>query len=307
MARGIVLGADELAALRGLPAAAVMLYVLGIRPRMDAATGTVGRIGARVSWQGLREDVYEEPRRGVLAARRSIDQVRRLSGVLERAGLVRRLNQGAGRDAEALFMALPLALLSSVQNKAAKEPARKAAKVRSTDLPRQSTEESTETRQERRQESRQSSESESERKPPPPTPPATRGGEGGGGGVDLEWTPDIRAELRPAVERALRPAGDQAQTVLDELAGLVRQGAGAGRPVRNPARYAVRLVERCLAGDLLPELAPVIAAERERARAQREREAALSAPSGPVDPAAVLAARAAVRAMAQRGRVTGGR
>lgn len=86
---GIVLTAAELAALAGLPWAAQVLYVLGIRPRMDYATRRVGD-KPRVSWQALTEALYVEPQAGVNAKHYSMSKWKamRLAQHLVRAGLV---------------------------------------------------------------------------------------------------------------------------------------------------------------------------------------------------------------------------
>jgi len=298
--RAILLGADELAALAGLPAPAVVLYVLGMRPRMDLATGTVGRAGALVSWQALREAVYQEPRRGVLAARFSIDQVRRLGAVLERAGLVRRLNKGRGDQAEPLFLALPLALVQSVKNKAAKEATKKAAKARPAESSRETADRSTESRQVSRQVSRQPSESPRTVTPNPPRQPPP---EGGGAAADaIEWPKDIDPRYRPAIGRTIERANGHGQAVVDELAGLMRAGIQAGRPVRMPARYVARLVQKVESGEFLPELGPAVAIERAQSRAVADRLAELEHPGATADPVAVVAARAAVAALADKRR-----
>jgi hypothetical protein len=297
--RAILLGADELAALAGLPAPAVVLYVLGMRPRMDLATGTVGRAGALVSWQALREAVYQEPRRGVLAARFSIDQVRRLGAVLERAGLVRRLNKGRGDQAEPLFLALPLALLQSVENKATKDAAKKAAKARPTESPRETADRSTESHQGSRQGSRQPSESPRTVTPNPPRQPPHMGA---AAADSIEWPKDIDPRHRPAIGRTIERANGHGQAVIDELAGLMRAGIQAGRPVRMPARYVARLVAKVEAGEFLPELGPAVAIERAQARAVADRLAELEQPGATADPVAVVAARAAVAALADKRR-----
>lgn len=296
--RAILLGADELSALAGLPAPAVVLYVLGLRPRMDLASGTVGRVGALVSWQALKESVYQEPRRGVLADRFSIDQVRRLGAVLERAGLLRKLNKGRGDTAEPLFFALPLAMVQSVEKKAAKVPAKKAAKGRAADFPRETADRSTESRQGSRQGSRQSSEIPRTVKPNPPRRPPP----GGQPAAAVEWTKDIPEDHRPAIGRMVERLNGTAQLVVDELAGLMRAGRAAGRPVRMPARYAAVLVRKVEAGEFLPELGPAVALERAQARAVADRLAELDQPGAAADPAAAASARAAVAALAERSR-----
>lgn len=295
--RAILLGADELAALAGLPAPAVVLYVLGLRPRMDLATGTVGRIGALVSWQALRESVYQEPRRGVLADRFSIDQVRRLGAVLERAGLVRKLNKGRGDLAEPLFFALPMALVQSVEKKAAKEAAKEAAKGRPVDSPRARPADRSKAAN---VPAKEAANHQRVREPLTPNPPRRPPPGGEAAAVVVEWPKDIDPRHRPAIGRTVERMNGSAQAIVDELAGLMRAGVQCGNPVRMPARYVARLVAKAQAGEFLPELGPAIAAERAQARAVADRLAELDRPGAAADPAAVDQARAAVSAMADK-------
>ena len=122
----------EQAALLGLPHAAIALY-LWLRARMDFATGFVG-VRPLVSWFALAQDLYVEPHRGPLhgrsrSGRPSIDQVYRLSGVLERAGLVSRRSK---IEPPQLIFKLPLAdTLSLVQKKPAPNPRGQPAGARS--------------------------------------------------------------------------------------------------------------------------------------------------------------------------------
>lgn len=81
---------DEREALRGLPLAARVLYVEGLRPYMDYRAGTAGVL-RRISYQQLREVLDVEPVPGVPTPPRvSDDQIKRLLATLERAGLIRR-------------------------------------------------------------------------------------------------------------------------------------------------------------------------------------------------------------------------
>ena len=60
----ITLTEDELNALAGESPDVFKFYVM-LRARMDFSTGLVGaEKGGGVSWQGLREDMYVEPRAG---------------------------------------------------------------------------------------------------------------------------------------------------------------------------------------------------------------------------------------------------
>jgi hypothetical protein len=72
---------------------------------------------------------------------------------------------------------------------------------------------------------------------------------------------------RQAARVLLRPCGDHAQAVLDELAGRLQMGGVRGSPVA----YLRGLIARAGAGSFVPELGLRVAA----ARAQRQREAAL--------------------------------
>lgn len=78
---------------------------------------------------------------------------------------------------------------------------------------------------------------------------------------------------RQAARLLLRHCGDQAQCLLDELAGRLQMRAVRGSPVA----YLRGLVARAAAGSFVPELGPRVAAERVRrqkdAVLHREREA----------------------------------
>lgn len=97
----------ELDALDGMPWGARLIYLMGLRPHMDFATGLVGTERRRVSLQQLREVLHVEPGPGRTdGGAPSKDQVRRSLDVLARAGLVER--QSRGRH---LVLRLPLALV----------------------------------------------------------------------------------------------------------------------------------------------------------------------------------------------------
>lgn len=78
----------ELSALSGMDYAAICMYVMAIRPRMDFRTGAVG-LAPRISWQALKEWLYIEPRPGVKATIPSIEAIRRMALQLVKHGLVR--------------------------------------------------------------------------------------------------------------------------------------------------------------------------------------------------------------------------
>lgn len=99
----IKLNQAELDALSGLSHAAFRLYVAAIRPRMDFATGLVGkRVG--ISWQALREWMYVEARPGVKAVTHTESMVRRLVKQLVKHGLLREIG-----DRFRIAFACPLA------------------------------------------------------------------------------------------------------------------------------------------------------------------------------------------------------
>lgn len=101
----MVITDDELGALQGLPLGAQVLYLRELRPRMDYATGTVGR-AHRVSWNGMRATLEVESRPGIAGEMPSREQVRRLVGHLERVGLVVLVSDMEGKQ---LIMRLPMA------------------------------------------------------------------------------------------------------------------------------------------------------------------------------------------------------
>ncbi len=100
-------------------------------------------------------------------------------------------------------------------------------------------------------------------------------------GPDLLFPGGLLPAERDAMTRLLVQVPDAAQALLDELAGRLRT-----RGVRNAVAYLRALVRQANAGQFVPELAPRVAAERERR--QREAEAqrlrALEEASSAADP-----------------------
>lgn len=93
------------------------------------------------------------------------------------------------------------------------------------------------------------------------------------GGGDLIFPKQMLPKERQAARLLLRRYGDQAQCLLDELAGRLQV-----RGVRlSPVAYLRGLIARAAAGSFVPELGPRVAAEREQrqkdAIRRREREA----------------------------------
>ena len=92
-------------------------------------------------------------------------------------------------------------------------------------------------------------------------------------GGELIFPEQMLPDERQAARLLLRRCGDQAQCLLDELAGRLQV-----RGVRlSPVAYLRGLIARAAAGSFVPELGPRVAAEREQrqkeALRRREREA----------------------------------
>jgi hypothetical protein len=87
------------------------------------------------------------------------------------------------------------------------------------------------------------------------------------GGEELIFSEQMLPAERQAARVLLRPCGDHAQALLDELAARLEIGGVRSSPVA----YLRGLIARASAGSFVPELGPRVAA----ARAQREREAVL--------------------------------
>jgi hypothetical protein len=117
---GILLNEDELKALQGLSHLHLALYVMGIRRYMDYQTGITG-IKRRLSWQGLKEEMYIEPARGIKTKQKLTRfQLVRAIKQLEKIGLIR-------KKGKLVFECLLASSDESVQNKAARKPHKKTA------------------------------------------------------------------------------------------------------------------------------------------------------------------------------------
>ncbi|WP_018994361.1 STY4528 family pathogenicity island replication protein [Thioalkalivibrio sp. ALJ2] len=90
--------------------------------------------------------------------------------------------------------------------------------------------------------------------------------------AELHYPESFGADHRKLAERCLQGlSADQAQQVLDEVAGAIRDRAQTD-PIRNPLRYLSAVAKRARSGEFLPSYA-VDAAERRRRKAeQAERE-----------------------------------
>lgn len=78
---------DEREALRGLPMLAREIYVFGLRPFMDYATGVVG-IKRGVSWKSIAEELYVEPHQGIKGGEPTEKELRRALVWLQKVGLL---------------------------------------------------------------------------------------------------------------------------------------------------------------------------------------------------------------------------
>ncbi|NUO87679.1 MAG: hypothetical protein HOQ37_16420, partial [Cupriavidus sp.] len=165
----------ELSALSGMDYAAICMYVMAIRPRMDFRTGAVG-LAPRISWQALKEWLYIEPRPGVKATIPSIEAIRRMAQQLVKHGLVRI----GSRDKQLVFFC-PLADTDkNVRKKADSKPTGQADRQADTS-------EANHGAGFREEADRQADIGENAKadthpdtgntlNPPPPTPPALRAG-----------------------------------------------------------------------------------------------------------------------------------
>lgn len=298
----VLLSDQELAGLAGLPHAAIVLYVMALRPRMNIRTGRVGE-SPRLSWAGLAEWVYQEPRPGPSVRQVSTDSVRRLAGLLESVGLLRRAPKTRPSD---LVFSLPCAnVISLVQNTPARHSPDQSARPEAApdgdfgvipDRPKSSTP-ATHRCTELTPSTYQSSSSSE-----PVLVDAPGGGEAGTpenrppqGGAEgpqarAEPSPDSRpsfelesppkasvgggvvlpACLNPdqvaAINRKVSKLRHRAQDVADELAGHMAQ-----RVIENPVRYVDYIIEKAIDPEWIPELAAKVRAGREAAEAARAR------------------------------------
>lgn len=108
--------------LRGLPYLQRLLYIEGIRPYMDYATGIVG-LKRGISYQSLSEEMYVEPHPGYQSGSPSRDQIRRALRGLEKSGLIQQQNY----PKKLVFECLLATQDNCVQNKAAIKPPHQGA------------------------------------------------------------------------------------------------------------------------------------------------------------------------------------
>jgi hypothetical protein len=299
----IRLSERELEALHGLPFAAVSLYVLAIRQRMDYATGIAGE-RPRLSYQALSEWCRVESRQGVAEERLSRHQLARLLAQLERAGLIRRRPSRSPGDH--LVFRCPLADRdSSVRKNPAQDSAQDSAQ-NPAQLPHR------ENPRNPAQDSAQDSEQNPAQHPGISVPmdtssssSTTVGGRPGGDDDDDDLV--IPQSLTPmqqaSVRRLVRPLNGRAQAVIDELAGYLDISHQAGKPIRSPLRYLAKIIEQAREPGWEPAQAPRIA----EARARYQQTATASsrgsdeAAQARGNPEAAAAALAAIREKLKRG------
>src|SRR5690606_24735427 len=77
----------EREALRGLPMLAREIYVFGLRPFMDYATGLVG-VRRGISWKSIAEELYVEPHQGIKGGEPTEKELRRALAWLQKVGLL---------------------------------------------------------------------------------------------------------------------------------------------------------------------------------------------------------------------------
>lgn len=78
---------DEREALRGLPMLAREIYVFGLRPFMDYASGVVG-VKRGVTWKSIAEELYVEPHQGIKGGEPTEKELRRALTWLQKVGLL---------------------------------------------------------------------------------------------------------------------------------------------------------------------------------------------------------------------------
>ena len=95
----------------------------------------------------------------------------------------------------------------------------------------------------------------------------------GGGAGDLIFPEEMLLPEREAARQLLQDSGEQAQALLDELAGRLQAHAVRSSPVG----YLRGLIARAEAGTFLPELGPRIASERRQRQLAAEQRRASEA------------------------------
>lgn len=290
----------ELQALAGLPFAAVTLYLMGIRPRMDLSTGMVG-VRFLISWQALRESLYVEPSQNRQESGSMHEsKVRRLAGVLERAGLVKISSSITNR--QLIFKCLLATTDKSVQNKSDRQSDRQSDRPQQAQKPATARKTKPATQEADRQSDRESD-----------THPSfssvvdisSRRPSEEGDDDDIQklekrglvftlGSEELKAEVCKMVEGLNLT---DAQRVLDQLAGAMRE-----KQIRSPLRYLRTTIKNFQQGDFTGELAAAEA--RSRSARQKAAQESIQAKNKPVYRENTAAAR---EALAKAKAITGGR
>lgn len=278
----IKINENEMMALSGLPHLSIVLYMLGIRPRMDYSTGTVG-VRPLISWQALRENIYVEPHPGIKHEYASMEAVRRAAVWLEKAGLI----EMRSHDRQLIFWC-PLADTDKhVLNKADRGPTDQAGRGPTGQEPHVCRVSAVPAPQARQIKTAQADGH-------PVTGKADvnisssictvvglenrRAGEEEGS--DFIFSKTMTSQQRAAI--ASKVAGmtkDQGQAVIDELTGCIQAGN-----VKNVAGLLRYFIEQVKAGNFMPDKGEAIRIGRETEKrtaamlaameAQREADAA---------------------------------
>ena len=262
MPAAIKISEDEMAALAGLPHLSIVIYLLGIRPRMDFRNGTVGE-RPLISWQALRESAYVEPHQGVKHDYASVNAVRRAVGWLEKAGLVAMRS----RERQLVFF-LPFAHADlSVRKKADKGPADQAGKGPADQTAMKSTLCAGVQEESRQAESRKADKHPVSGKPlkPSPPPPTTSttatSMDGGRAGREEIWIypRGFTKAQKAVVADMMRDVGEGiGQDILDELDAGIAAGS-----VRNLRSLLAHFIGQANAGDFMPDKGVAVRRRRE--------------------------------------------
>lgn len=217
----IKLNDAELDALSGLGHAAFRLYVAAIRPRMDYATGTVGK-RVRISWQALKEWMYVEPRSGVAAVTHNESMVRRLAKQLVKHGLLREIGDS--------FHIAFLCPLADTDNAAQKQADRGSTPSQGARKPNSSKDLRTFPQGAKNSRSDTHPSTGKTLKPSPPTPPAVPAGEAES---EIESSAPTAPPIdNPADEKPGAKPGIASSEERRESSGAVGKGSllAEGRP-----------------------------------------------------------------------------
>lgn len=270
----ILLNNDELSAMRGLPHAAICLY-LAIRQTMDMATGMCG-IRSMICWRGLSESLYIEPCQSRQESGSiHIETVRRLAALLEREGLIN--NSSKSMQRQLIFKCIHATCDKSVQKQADRQADRptiadkpitaRVLKFKKPEADRQADihpsldlylNKSSSTEAPKIDDDDNFTKSEEQTKPasnnhPLTFPPRSE-----------DWQIE---RMRSALKDIPR---QDAQMILDELSARMRLGT-----VERPLGYFGRILQNYLKGDFVGELAKgeqLIRSQREAAQAARIEE-----------------------------------